>query len=126
MPIVVDTVSSRDTFTAEVPKDIEEASEFLSWEEDADGSQFEKVEAAKEKIKSEGVITSAKSLDEGLFEKKWTSGLRLYFAIVEMSGRKTLLILGSGKGSEQNKAIKEARKILKGYKVYKGNIKKKD
>lgn len=116
-------MASDDTFTAGVPKEIFEDPAFTEWEDDADGNLLQRVEAAKTKITSEGVITSAKDLKDGLYEKKWTSGLRLYFAVVEKDGKKTLLLLGSGKGDQQ-KAIDRSREILQKYKVIKENIKK--
>lgn len=115
-------MAANDTFTAKVPMDILEDAAFEEWEDDLDGSLFTKIEAAKSKITNEGVITSAKDLKEGLFEKKWASGLRMYFAIIELYGRKTLLLLGSGKG-DQKKAISKARERLLAYKVVKENIK---
>lgn len=119
-------MASEDTFTAAVPKKIAETSAFEDWEVSTSGTNLERVEAAKEKIQNEGVITSAKSLGDGLYEKKWKSGLRLYFAIVKDRNEATLLILVSGKGKEQDKAIKESRKILNQCAVYKGDIRKKD
>ena len=117
-------MASDDTFTAEVPKDIEEHENFTNWEEEVDGSQLTKIEAARAKIENEGLVTSAKSLEDGLFEKKWRNGLRVYFAVVQdEEGRKTLLLLGSGKGKEQDKAIKKSRKALADYKVVEENIK---
>ena len=117
-------MASNDTFTAEVPKEIEEDPAFTEWENDTDGSLLLKVEAARTKVENEGVITSAKDLTDGLYEKKWKSGLRLYFAVVDKNGKKTLLLLGSGKGKDQDKAIKKAHEILKGYVVIKESIKK--
>lgn len=82
------------------------------------------IEAAKEKIKKFGVISSTKNLQNGLYEKKWKNGLRLYFALIEdNTGKETLLILGSGKGKEQDKAIIKSREILKKYKIVKTNLK---
>ncbi|AZZ37258.1 hypothetical protein CIK05_10820 [Bdellovibrio sp. qaytius] len=120
-------MSSKDTFTAEVPKEIKEDSCYNDWEENLDGSLLPKVVAAREKIASDGVITSAKDLGEGLYEKKWNSGLRLYFAVViESDGNKTLLLLGSGKGRDQDKAIQQSRDNLKNYSVFNDSIVKKD
>lgn len=120
-------MASKDTFTAEVPKRILETDEYKDWKDQLDGSQDTKIEAAREKIESEGVVTSAKSLGDGLHEKKWASGLRLYFAIVkDENGQAALLVLGSGKGREQDKAIKNSKKFLKKYTVYQGSIEKKD
>ena len=116
-------MASDDTFTAEVPSEIFEDPAFIEWEDDTDGSLLQRVEAAKKKIKSDGVITSAKDLMDGLYEKKWNSGLRLYFAVIEKEGRKTLLLLGSGKGDQQE-AIDKSRAALKNYVVVKENLKK--
>ena len=118
-------MSTRDTFTAAVPRAIEETEAYIDWEEHLDGSLFIKVTAAREKIQSDGIITSAKDLNDGLYEKKWNSGLRLYFAVVEREGRKTLLLLGSGKGKQQQKAINESKKLLVEFRVIKENIVKK-
>jgi hypothetical protein len=119
-------MGSKDTFTAEVPKEIVEDPAYTEWFEDLDGSPSVRIEAARETIESEGVITSAKDLGDGLYEKKWNNGLRLYFAVIEDKKRETLLLLGSGKGKEQDKAIKESKKNLKKYKVVTGSIVKKD
>lgn len=117
-------MSSDDVFTALVPKTIEEAEEFVKWADDIDGRLLILIEAAKEKIKKFGVISSTKNLQNGLYEKKWKNGLRLYFAVIEdNTGEETLLILGSGKGKEQGKAIIKSREILKKYKIVKTNLK---
>lgn len=82
-------MSSRDTFTAEVPKFIVEDEAYSRWEEDIDGSELIRLQAARDKIESDGVITTAKNLENGLYEKKWLNGLRLYFAVIDKNGRKT-------------------------------------
>ncbi len=120
-------MSSDDTFTAEVPKRTSETPEYQEWINGIDATLSVRVNAALEKIESEGIITSAKSLGDGFFEKKWKSGLRLYFAVTEdPDGKATLLLLGSGKGKGQEKAILRSREALIGRKVFKGNIEKKD
>jgi putative component of toxin-antitoxin plasmid stabilization module len=117
-------MASDDIFNAGVPKEVEEDAEFVDWSDDIDGSQLILIEAAKEKIKNLGVVSSTKDLQDGLYEKKWKNGLRLYFAVIENSkGQRTLLLLGSGKGLEQDKAIRKSREILKKYKVVKTSIK---
>lgn len=63
-------MASDDTFTAEVLSEIFEDPAFIEWEYDTEGSLLQRVEAAKTKIKSDGVITSAKDLKDGLYEKK--------------------------------------------------------
>lgn len=117
-------MGSNDTFTAEVPTEIEEHTDYKEWVDKA-GNQLVRVEAAKSKIENEGLVTSAKDLGDGLYEKKWNNGLRLYFAVIEgKDGKKTLLLLGSGKGTEQDRAIKRAKKNLESYSVVRKSIKK--
>lgn len=115
---------SKDTFTAEVPKEILEHDNFKRWVEKIDNAQLERIVVFKEKISKDGLITNAKSLKDGLFERKWVNGLRVYFAILEgVNGRKTLLLLGSGKDKGQFRAILIARTILNKYRVVKEDIK---
>jgi putative component of toxin-antitoxin plasmid stabilization module len=115
-------MASDDTFTAVVPREVEEDVNYVDWE--PDGSQATRIEAARAKIENDGLVTSAKDLKDGLYEKKWGNGLRLYFAVIEKEGgRKTLLLLGSGKGNDQDKAIKKAKDSLKNYRVVTENIK---
>jgi hypothetical protein len=64
-------MASDDTFTAVVPKDIEVHTNFDKWEDKIDGSLLSRVEAAKEKIKTQGLVTNTKDLSCGLYEKKW-------------------------------------------------------
>ncbi len=119
-------MASRDTFTAKVPSEIIEDQIYTFWENELDESLYIRVQSAIDKIKNFGIITSVKSLGDGLYEKKWKSGLRLYFAIVSSQGQKTLLLLGSGKGREQNKAILKSKSILINYEVVFESILKKD
>jgi hypothetical protein len=72
-----------DTFTAVVPREIEEDTAFLNWIDAVDGSQLLRIEAAREKIINEGLVTNVKDLKDGLYEKKWNNGLRLYFSVIE-------------------------------------------
>lgn len=118
-------MASKDTFTAEVPKDIVEDQAYKDWALDLDQTPLTKVEAAISTVKTNGVINNAKALGDGLYERKWNDGLRLYFAVVEKEGRKTLLLLGSGKNNQQQ-AIDECKKNLTKYSVVKENLKKKD
>ena len=117
-------MASDDTFTAIVPKVIKEHENFDKWENRIDGAKLIRIEAAKEKIESDGLVTNAKDLKDGLYEKKWKSSLRLYFAIIKKTdGNQTLLLLGSGKDKEQDKAIAKSKEALKDYSVVKENIK---
>lgn len=119
-------MASDDTFTAAVPTIIEVDPEYEKWSEKIDGNQEARVEAAKVTIEKSGLVTGTKDLQDGLYEKKWRSGLRLYFAIIEdEDGKKTLLLLGSGKGKEQDRAITKSKELLQKYKVVKSSIKHK-
>lgn len=80
-------MSFKDTFTAEVPTEVIEDAAYTEWESDLDGSLLPRVLAARDMIESEGIVTNVKDLGDGLYEKKWNNGLRLYFAVVEFSGR---------------------------------------
>ena len=118
-------MASKDTFVAEVPKKILYATEYIEWSLILDGSFDLKIMSVIERIESDGIITNVKNLSGGLYEKKWHSGLRLYFAVINLSAEKsTLLVIGSGKGKEQERAIGHARKILKFYDVSLDSIKK--
>ena len=116
-------MGGKDTFTAKVPKVIKEHEFFEKWINNIDGTLLLRIMAAIAKIESEGLITDAKSLQNGLYEKKWNSGLRLYFAVIEENGKKTLLVLGSGKDREQQQAIEKSKKALEKFKVVTENIK---
>jgi len=105
-------MAAKDTFTAEVPRDVIESPFFEKWIDSLDGSLLLRIDAARTLIEQQGLITNAKDLGDGLYEKKWNSGLRLYFSIVEVSGNKVLLLLGSGKGRDQITTIRRCQKVL--------------
>ncbi|MFP5492412.1 MAG: hypothetical protein ACLGG0_12985 [Bacteriovoracia bacterium] len=118
---------ARDTFTANVPKEIIEHPDFYEWRNRLDGSSIRSIEVALAKIKIFGIVQSVKSLGNGLFERKWNDGLRLYFAVVlETDGQYTLLLLGSGKGREQEAAIRRCKEKLSKLNVFKGSLDLKD
>lgn len=116
----------RDTVTVEVPTEYIETEEFKKWRESLDKSNSPKIDTMIDKLSDVGVITNSKALPDGLYEKKYTNGLRVYFAVIIKDGKKTLLLLGSGKGKEQQKAIKSSEKELADYEVFKGDISFKD
>ncbi len=62
-----------------------------------------------------GLLLKSKSLDPGLglYEFKWGSGLRVYYAFLEDSeGRLMLLLLGGNKNSQKSD-ITESKNIIK-------------
>jgi putative addiction module killer protein len=60
------------------------------------------------KIEYEGYFGDHKSVGENIYELRWKSGRRIYYAIIPIS--QVLLLLGGNKNG-QNKDIKEAEKI---------------
>lgn len=109
-------MGSPDTFIVKVPTAVVEGEDFQEWLVEAEVDQFDKVQSMIDRIEYEGVITSVKDLGLGLYEKKWATGLRVYFAVVH-DNQWTLLILGSGKGHHQSKAIMRSRKLMMGYQI---------
>lgn len=65
-----------------------------------------------EKIESEGYFGVHKHLEGFVWELKWTSGRRVYYALIPPDN--VILLLGGNKNG-QSKDIKEAKKILKHY-----------
>lgn len=110
-------MASKDTYSASVPKEIEKANEFVDWYDNhMDGSYRSRVDAMEAAILENGAITNVKDLGNGLYEKKWNNGLRVYFSAVVKNGNKTLLIIGGNKNN-QDSDIAEARKTLARHKV---------
>ena len=120
-------MAADDSFVAEVPKEVVEHEDFVKGADETDGSLLTRIESAVSTIKCDGVIPNAKSLGDGLYERKWKNGLRMFFAVVEIGDRErkqqTLLILGSGKDRGQQKAIDRSKENLKRYSVFLGSIK---
>jgi hypothetical protein len=115
---------SADTFTASVPKRLIETRDFIRWKNGLDKNTSRLIGIEIEKIMLLGLITSVKSLREGLYEKKFKTGLRFYFSVIKTeSGLQTLLLHGSRKGRKQEGAIFRAKKELYKFDVYLGNLK---
>jgi putative addiction module killer protein len=63
-----------------------------------------------------GLLLKSKSLDPqyGLYEFKWDSGLRVYYAFIEDSdGRLMLLLIGGNKNSQQRDITEAKNNIAK-------------
>lgn len=65
-----------------------------------------------EKIESEGHFGVHRHLEDFVWELKWKSGRRIYYALIPPDN--IALLLGGNKNG-QEKDIKEAKKILKNY-----------
>lgn len=97
----------KDTFSIYVPKDCFESTQFTSWLDGLNGSDYIRVLAAIQKIELEGIVTTAKRLDPcGVYEKKWATVLRMYFSVAndKFKGSRTYLMNGSNK-KDQNTVI---------------------
>ncbi|MES2803282.1 MAG: hypothetical protein V4654_12375 [Bdellovibrionota bacterium] len=105
-----------DTVSVAVPKIFEVTEDFEFWYLKLDGSLSPKILNTIQAIETFGVITNAKDLKNGLWEKKWQNGLRLYFSVVDFGGQKTVLLLGSGK-HDQESTIKKCRLLLRAFRV---------
>lgn len=63
------------------------------------------------RIELYGYFGDTKRLGDGLFELKWKSGLRVYYAYLE---REQVIIILGGTKHGQDKDIKKAKKIIIG------------
>jgi putative addiction module killer protein len=91
--------------------EIYKASEFDKWFADQAIKTKLIIEARLERLSQEGHWGFINKFD-GLVELKWTSGLRVYTAVV---GNVTVIILLGGNKNGQSKDIKKAKNILASY-----------
>lgn len=93
---------------------VHRSKEFKSWFNSLNGKDQRILDIRITSYINRGVLIKSKSLDTnyGLYEFKWDSGLRVYFAfIMDRDGRLMLLLLGGNKNS-QNSDIEEAKNIV--------------
>jgi putative addiction module killer protein len=91
--------------------EIYKASEFDKWFADQAIKTKLIIKARLERLSQEGHWGFINKFD-GLVELKWTSGLRVYTAVV---GNVTVIILLGGNKNGQSKDIKKAKNILASY-----------
>ena len=85
---------------------VEKTVEFRKWFESADNTTRIRVAARLQKIEAHG------HLGEGLYELKWSIGLRVYFSIAtDEQGNLFIALFGGGKDG-QSRDISKARAIL--------------
>ena len=97
----------------EVPR-VFRSKKFKSWHKSLSKKQQAVVDTRIDVFIEYGVLLNSKLLDSrfSLFEFKWISGLRVYYAFIEDSdGRLMLLLIGGNKNTQQSD-IAEAKNIL--------------
>ena len=88
---------------------IETTADFNNWFDDQKEKVKGLVRARLSRVQVDGHFGVVKSVDDGVYELKWKSGLRVYFGYLENT--KILVLLGGNKNG-QDKDIKKAKKIL--------------
>lgn len=83
--------------------------EYDEWIADCTDKAKAQIASRLEKIVKYGHFGIIRDLEDGLWELKWKSGRRIYYAYIEELN--ILLLLGGNKNG-QNKDIARARKIL--------------
>jgi len=83
--------------------------EYDEWIEQCSDKAKAQIASRLEKIAKYGHFGTIRDLEDGLWELKWKSGRRVYYAYIEELN--ILLLLGGNKNG-QNKDITKARKIL--------------
>jgi len=96
-------------YTKEVTIKIETSEIFDRWLRKQTAKDRAQVDRRLLAIKDHDHFGDTKHLGNGLFELRWKSGRRIYFA---RSGENSLLLLLGGLKNEQVKQIKKARKML--------------
>ena len=67
------------------------------------------------RIQDHGYFGDAKLLGDGVAELKWTSGMRIYFARVELNEDESVLLILGGNKNGQNRDITKAKALLRKY-----------
>jgi putative addiction module killer protein len=86
--------------------------EYSEWLEGETRKSQVQIADRLEKIESEGHFGVKRHLEDLVWELKWKNGRRIYYALIPPDN--IILLLGGNKNG-QEKDIKEAKKILKGY-----------
>lgn len=93
---------------------VQRSKHFRSWYKTLTSKDQGVVDTRIDTYKEEEILVNIKSLDKkfGLYEFKWTSGMRVYFSFIEdKDGKLMLLLLGENKNS-QSSDINDAKKIV--------------
>lgn len=86
--------------------------EYQEWIDDQTGRLCVQIADRLSKIQDDGHFGVHKYLEDSVWELKWLSGLRVYYAHIP---EKNILVLLGGNKNGQNKDINKAKKILNKY-----------
>ena len=89
--------------------------QFKCWYSKLSGKDKRIVDARVDLARSFGVLSNYKQLDKdySLYEFKWNSGLRVYFALLnDRAGRFILLLIGGNKNT-QERDIMNSKNIIR-------------
>jgi len=87
---------------------------YKTWHRDLSVKDKRVVDARIDIVRSFNVLSNYKQLDKecALYEFKWNSGLRVYFALLsDRDGRFILLLIGGNKNTQANDIV-TAKKII--------------
>lgn len=85
--------------------------EFTEWFDEQNPKLQGLVRSRFSRIELNGYFGDTNHLGDGLFELKWKSGLRVYYAYLE---REQIIIILGGTKHGQDKDIKKAKKLVGG------------
>ena len=86
--------------------------EFKLWLSGLKGKERSQVDDRLDRVMQHNHFGDMKYLGENLFELRWRSGRRAYFAFTMIEGGRGVLMLLGGDKNGQNQDIAHARKIL--------------
>lgn len=90
----------------------ETTTEYDEWFENETMKSQVQIADRLSKIEKEGYFGTRKDLEDKLWELKWVSGRRIYYALIP---EKNIILLLGGNKNGQDKDISKARKILRRY-----------
>lgn len=88
---------------------IEKTSLFYDWYDSLNVKIQSQVAARFSRIQISGHFGDSKPVGDGVFELKWKSGLRVYYAYLEKSN---ILVLLGGNKNGQKEDIKKSKKLI--------------
>lgn len=83
--------------------------EFSAWRDTLEPKQERRLEGRLGRLR-QGHFGDSRSLDEGLFELKWRSGLRVYYSRTR-AGNVDIIVLHGGFKGTQHADIQRARRL---------------
>lgn len=88
---------------------IERTTQFSDWYDSQNAIVQSQVTGRFSRIEHSGHFGDSKPVGDGVFELKWKSGLRVYYAYLEKSN---ILVLLGGNKNGQKEDIKKSKKLI--------------